>query len=1007
MIPRYTKMIVITILLIGFTQPSAGILPVGDIQTDIMGTTLDFEGFGGPIGTYYSGVTFSTDWNSWDSSGNTRFPPHSGTNVAYTHSLDNSINFDTAIDYVSIYVINDYSMPITLYTYDQFGREVGSTQISANADNEFVEFQSMFANIALLKFNVSEGGYGAWTIDDLSYSSTLATPNYEQFIDFEGFGGPIGTYYQDITFSSDWNSWDSFGNTRFPPHSGTNVAYTHSLDNFINLDTAVDYVSVYVINDYSQPIILYAFDQFGREVGNSEILPYAENQFVEISNEMASIVQLKFNVTEGGYGSWTIDDLYLSQIKGVPEYEQFIDFEGFGGPVGTYYSGVTFSSDWNSWDSSGNSRFPPHSGTNVAYTHSLDNSINLDTAVDYVSVYVINDHSQPIILFAYDQFGREVGNSEILPYAENQFIEIQSSSSNIVQLKFNVSESGYGSWTIDDLYIRQFFQAPEFEQFIDFEGTSGPIGTHYSDVNFSSDWNSWDSSGNTRFPPHSGTNVAYTHSLNNYITLDTAIDYVSVFVINDYSQPIILFGYDQFGREIGSTEISPYAENQFIELQSYSANIVMIKFNVSESGYGSWTIDDLYVSKTLPAPSFENYMDFEGFGGPIGTHYSGVTFSTDWNSWDSSGNTRFPPHSGTNVAYTHSLDNLISLDTPVNYVSVYVINDHSAPITLHAYNQYGQEIVSSIINAYAENQFTQLATTSSDISSIWFEVSETGYGSWTIDDLFVCSTQGDAPIEIDSTSPTFLDFTQSFSMEYTGELTTVFWEISDESPDSYEIYLNNQLLSTNIWSESPLIVTYDVIVALGDNNVSLVAIDENGNSAMQSVFISTVDTIAPTLTGLDDISILKGDSVIVKIHVFDLNPGEIHIFINGESFYAGFWLNGEFSFTLEGTEVGQATGKVILYDTSFNNIEQTFLIEVYEDTTTTDTTDTTTSDPEDTSTSESTTVSTDNISSDETETNTSSEIGPVPPGLDLPGFSLALTSLFLAIPVLIRRKLIK
>nr|HPQ40863.1 hypothetical protein [bacterium] len=75
----------------------------------------------------------------------------------------------------------------------------------------------------------------------------------------------------------------------------------------------------------------------------------------------------------------------------------------------------------------------------------------------------------------------------------------------------------------------------------------------------------------------------------------------------------------------------------------------------------------------------------------IGSHYSGVTFSPGWMTWDSTGSPYYPPHSSPNVAFTHETTNFVEWDSPILNLSLYLstVVSTSETWTFSVYNDDG------------------------------------------------------------------------------------------------------------------------------------------------------------------------------------------------------------------------------------------------------------------------------------------------------------------------------
>jgi len=85
---------------------------------------------------------------------------------------------------------------------------------------------------------------------------------------FDDISGVIGDQYPGVHFSPGWQVWNSVGNPYYPPHSPPNVAYTHETVNYIEWDTDVSNLQVYICcyNGYGNTYTYTVYDAAGLEL---------------------------------------------------------------------------------------------------------------------------------------------------------------------------------------------------------------------------------------------------------------------------------------------------------------------------------------------------------------------------------------------------------------------------------------------------------------------------------------------------------------------------------------------------------------------------------------------------------------------------------------------------------------------------------------------------------------------------------------------------------------------
>ncbi|MBN1552926.1 hypothetical protein JW979_15740 [bacterium] len=136
-------------------------------------------------------------------------------------------------------------------------------------------------------------------------------------IDFDDLNNadPIGSHYPGVVFSEGWLVWSSGGHPSYPPHSPPNVAYTHSLVNYINWSCDVNVICFYACcyNDVPSSWTFSVFDDVGDLLQQIEITDSVVNESIVFP--VHGIRRLEV----AGTGEWnthyTIDDLYYECVE--------------------------------------------------------------------------------------------------------------------------------------------------------------------------------------------------------------------------------------------------------------------------------------------------------------------------------------------------------------------------------------------------------------------------------------------------------------------------------------------------------------------------------------------------------------------------------------------------------------------------------------------------------------------------------------------------------------------
>ncbi|MHA1989444.1 MAG: FG-GAP repeat domain-containing protein [Candidatus Hodarchaeales archaeon] len=198
------------------------------------------------------------------------------------------------------------------------------------------------------------------------------------------------------------------------------------------------------------------------------------------------------------------------------------------------------------------------------------------------------------------------------------------------------------------------------------------------------------------------------------------------------------------------------------------------------------------------------------------------------------------------------------------------------------------------------------------------------------------------------------------------DLYTVKWNVFDLNPGYYYIFLDGQENSSGFWINGDIVYNASD-PDLGDYNITLFLTDGYNNFNTFTSWLHIVDTTAPTLVPHPDLNITSGATgKVLKWDVFDLNPADYELRLDGEHKWIESWRNIntiEVSLdlgSLDLTALGFHEIDIFVWDTSGNEVSDTVIVYVYEEgeePTTTEPTDTST-EPTDTDTTSQVTLTT-------------------------------------------------
>jgi parallel beta-helix repeat protein len=172
----------------------------------------------------------------------------------------------------------------------------------------------------------------------------------------------------------------------------------------------------------------------------------------------------------------------------------------------------------------------------------------------------------------------------------------------------------------------------------------------------------------------------------------------------------------------------------------------------------------------------------------------------------------------------------------------------------------------------------------------------------------------------------------------------IVWTAQDQHLGTYTI-LRDLIPVSGVRNGNNITVSVDGL-ALGVYNYTLVMNDTSGNSARDTVFITVVDSTAPTIDRPADISYELGTVGHNLVWLpLDLNPASCIILKDGDVEMAGDWNGSAITISIDGLALGLHNYTIVVYDISGNSVSDQVMVLVSPaaTTTTTSTTATTTS----------------------------------------------------------------
>lgn len=179
-----------------------------------------------------------------------------------------------------------------------------------------------------------------------------------------------------------------------------------------------------------------------------------------------------------------------------------------------------------------------------------------------------------------------------------------------------------------------------------------------------------------------------------------------------------------------------------------------------------------------------------------------------------------------------------------------------------------------------------------------------------------------------------------FECEFGVQGYSILWLAFDSDPSEYSVYMNESLISSKQWNGSDIVV-YLQGLQVGFYVYKILAVDDAGNSAVDIVEVTVVDTTVPTVNSPTDIEYEAGSiGNTITWNTFDLAPSFFEIYRDGILIKQQPWNSTVISIVIDSLSAGTYSYSLTLYDESGNSISDEVRVIVTVITTETSTTTT-------------------------------------------------------------------
>jgi hypothetical protein len=201
-------------------------------------------------------------------------------------------------------------------------------------------------------------------------------------------------------------------------------------------------------------------------------------------------------------------------------------------------------------------------------------------------------------------------------------------------------------------------------------------------------------------------------------------------------------------------------------------------------------------------------------------------------------------------------------------------------------------------------------------------------GHFVNDTVIVTVTDETDPVP---SSPADLEFFEG----NTGKNIT--WVPQDTYPMNYTIFLNGIEEFSGSWlNNTPILVDIDAYsFTIGQYNFTIYLNDTSGNFAIDTVYVRVIEIVPPVIQNvISNPLVIEGSSGnTLSWNITDNYPGMYAIYQNGSEVDAGSWNSSEYiTLDIDGLVKGGYNYTIIVFDSSFNQVNSTVLFQVIDGT---------------------------------------------------------------------------
>ncbi len=176
----------------------------------------------------------------------------------------------------------------------------------------------------------------------------------------------------------------------------------------------------------------------------------------------------------------------------------------------------------------------------------------------------------------------------------------------------------------------------------------------------------------------------------------------------------------------------------------------------------------------------------------------------------------------------------------------------------------------------------------------------------------------------------YLQHPEDIVVEYGSSSNSIFWDAYDVDPSTYQLYIDEVFQFSDAWNGSPIVI--DIYgQGISNHNYTLVVADSLGNSATDTVFVTVLDTIVPSIDDHSNVVLEYGSTGNTITWIAnDLDPSNYELYVNGELQLTDTWSNSSISIDIDDLAISVYNFTIVVADGSGNSASDTVLVTVQD-----------------------------------------------------------------------------